>query len=62
MTRKKDGWVEDPVVEEVRAVRADLWREGGGTVAGLIRAIEERKHAPRRTKSPKGAKRTSNPR
>ena len=30
---------EDPVVEEVRAVRARLWKEAGGTVEGLMRLI-----------------------
>ena len=40
MTRRRNEWADDPVVEEVRAIRADLWSEGGGTVAGLLRVIE----------------------
>ena len=30
---------DDPVVEEVRAIRARLWKEAGGTVEGLVRLI-----------------------
>lgn len=32
----------DPVVEEVRKVRARLWKEAGGTPEGLIRLLQER--------------------
>lgn len=39
--KKKTRLVEDPVVDEVRSIRAALWREAGGTVAGLIRLIEQ---------------------
>ena len=31
---------DDPVVEEVRAIRARLWKEAGGTVEGLVRLID----------------------
>ncbi len=39
MTNKRN-----PVVEEVRAVRALLWHEAGGTISGLIRILDERQH------------------
>jgi hypothetical protein len=39
---------EDPVVAEVRRIRADLWREGGSTVAGLLRLLEAPKVKKRR--------------
>lgn len=38
---KRSTIPEDPVVREVRAIRQALWKKGGGTVAGLLRAIEE---------------------
>ncbi len=52
---KATRWVEDPVVAEVRSIRAELWREAGGTVSGLIRLIEKRRptkreHNPARSK------------
>jgi hypothetical protein len=40
---------EDPVVAEIRRIRANLWREGGGTVVGLLRLVETRKPPKRRT-------------
>ena len=33
---------EDPVVREVRAARARLWQEGGGTMSGLSRLVKQR--------------------
>jgi hypothetical protein len=36
------GWPDNAVVREVRAIRARLWRQGGGTVAGLIRLVRGR--------------------
>ena len=33
---------DDPVVGEVRAARARLWREGGETMEGLARLVNER--------------------
>ena len=41
--KRKPPLAEDPVVEEVRTIRAQLWREAGGTVAGLIRLLEKHK-------------------
>jgi hypothetical protein len=32
---------EDPVVREVRAVRRRLWEEGGRTVSGYFRRMED---------------------
>ncbi len=49
---------EDPVVAEVRSIRAELWREAGGTVAGLIRLLEQGKR-PRRKPTAARSKRTS---
>ncbi len=46
--KKEPQLAEDPVVEEIRSIRADLWREAGGTVAGLIRLLEQRKPPKRR--------------
>ena len=37
--KKPLGSRDDPVVEEIRAVRARLWKEAGGTVEGLMRLI-----------------------
>lgn len=31
---------DDPVVQEVREVRARLWEEGGGTIEGLMRVVK----------------------
>jgi hypothetical protein len=38
---KKKSVLDDPVVREVREARASLWREGGGTIEGYIRAVHE---------------------
>jgi hypothetical protein len=38
--KTKSTVTEDPVVSEVRRIRAQLWREGGGTVAGLLRLLQ----------------------
>lgn len=35
-------WPDDPVVAEVRAIRAKLWQEAGGTVAGFIKLVRNR--------------------
>lgn len=34
-------WPDDPVVEEVRRARRELWKRAGGTIAGLIRLVGE---------------------
>jgi hypothetical protein len=39
---------DDPVVREVRAARARLWQEGGGTMSGLARLVKQRAGAIRR--------------
>ena len=39
---------DDPVVEEVRAIRADMWREAGGTVAGLLSLLLAKSRAKRK--------------
>ena len=44
---------EDPVVSEVRRIRAELWREGGGTVAGLLRLLKSPKSLKRPPLGPK---------
>lgn len=38
--KKPQASRDDPVVEEVRAIRARLWKEAGGTVKGLVRLID----------------------
>jgi len=30
---------DDPVVSEVRAIRAKLWKEGGGTIEGFLKLL-----------------------
>ena len=52
--KRKPRLAEDPVVAEVRAIRADLWREAGGTVAGLIRLLEQRRRPKPRPTPTKG--------
>jgi hypothetical protein len=47
---KKTKLLEDPVVQEVRAARARLWEEGGGTMAGLSRLVKQRADAVRKGK------------
>ena len=39
---------EDPVVREVRAARARLWQEAGGTMSGLARLVKQRAGAIRK--------------
>lgn len=51
---KRRSVIEDPVVQEVREARAQLWREGGGTIEGYIRAVHE---AVKEIRSPKKRKR-----
>ena len=49
---------EDPVVREVRAARARLWQEAGGTMSGLARLVKQRAGAirkRRRTRKKQGA-------
>ena len=49
---------EDPVVREVRAARARLWQEGGGTMSGLSRLVKQRAgviRKRRRTRKKQGA-------
>ena len=31
---------EDPVVAEVRAIRARMWQEAGGTIQGYLRLLD----------------------
>jgi len=56
--RKKVKPQEDPVVGEVRAARARLWQEGGGTMSGLARLVKQRAgviRKRRRTQKKQGA-------
>lgn len=46
--KKRRVLTEDPVVEEVRAIRADLWRQAGGTVTGLMRLLDQGQRPKRR--------------
>jgi len=45
--RRNAAW-EDPVVAEVRAIRQKLWRQAGGTFAGLLRLLDEKVPAARK--------------
>jgi len=47
---RKDQWPDDPVVREVREARARLWKEAGGTFAGLQRLVAQRVGRMRRSK------------
>ena len=58
MVKREPRMAEDPVVGEVRSIRAGLWREAGGTVGGLIRLLDQRKR-PRRKPAPVQSKRTA---
>lgn len=40
---------EDPVVTEVRAIRARMWKEAGGTIAGYLRLLDQ-EHSGRKPK------------
>ena len=54
---KMKSVLDDPVVREVREARARLWREGGGTIEGYIRAVHETMEGVRprtRTRRKKG--------
>jgi hypothetical protein len=50
----KLAWPNDPVVEEVRRIRSELWKEAGGTVSGLQKLLDQA--TPRRRRSPKKRK------
>ena len=39
---RKKTMVDDPVVAEVRRIRAQIWKEAGGTAEGLIKLLNER--------------------
>lgn len=36
---------DDPVVAEVRAIRARLWKEAGGTIDGFLKLLAKEKRA-----------------
>jgi hypothetical protein len=57
MSQKKDVWPEDPVVEEVRQARRELWRQGGGTLEGVSRLVKHLAQTP--TKQRKRVSRTA---
>jgi hypothetical protein len=45
-----------PTVAEVRAIRAQMWREAGGTVAGMLALIRQeagKRSNPRTTERPR---------
>ncbi len=56
--KKKTEIPDDPVVAEVRAIRANMWREAGGTAADFLRLLD-RETPAKRCKTPR-AKRKSN--
>ena len=64
MTRK-ERMPQDPVVQEVRQARAELWKEGGGTIESFIRVVEKyasrrptrRRRVAKNTKEHEGAER-----
>lgn len=40
MKRNQVSWPDDPVVEEVRRARRELWKQAGGTLEGLSRLVK----------------------
>ena len=56
--KSKPRLAEDPVVKEIRSIRAELWREAGGTVAGLIRLLEQRKPPKRQNSKSRNVKKS----
>ncbi len=53
MKEPKDvEWPEDPVVDEVRTIRAKMWKEGGGTVAGFLEIVRIRTMSNESKKQP----------
>jgi len=53
---KKSLMTHDPVVEEVRAIRAKLWKEAGNSVEGLVQLLDQYFPELRRPRSPKHRK------
>ena len=51
--KSKSSVLDDPVVREVRRARQKLWQEGGGTIEGLLRLLDERVPKRRRRSSTK---------
>lgn len=37
---RKQAAQDDPVVQEVRAIRQRLWKQGGGTFDGLLKLLD----------------------
>jgi hypothetical protein len=56
MTSKRTP-TEDPVVREVRAIRQRLWKEAGGTFAGLLKLLD--RTVPKRRARPKRPRKAS---
>jgi hypothetical protein len=52
--KRKISPSQDPVVEEVRKIRAELWGQAGRTVPGLIRLLDELQLPVGRTAIKKG--------
>lgn len=48
MMKRKTKTTEDPVVLEVRAARARLWEQAGGTMSGLSALVKRRAAALRK--------------
>ncbi len=51
MSRTKKE-TDDPVVEEVRRIRAQLWKKAGGTVKGLRTLLDKEFPFPVKAKKP----------
>ena len=44
-----DDILDNPVVQEIRAIRARMWKDGGGTVEGYLKLVQrEAKEVQRR--------------
>ncbi len=55
--RVKHDVKDDPVVAEVRRVRARLWQEAGGTVEALVRLMQEDLQPVRKVRNARAGKR-----
>jgi len=56
---RKPSFSDDPVVAEVRAIRAAMWREAGGTVEGYLRLLDREAKTRKPASSKKPRQRTT---
>lgn len=60
MARKRRSKpADDPVVSEVRRIRARIWRDAGGTPEGLIKLLDERQSSTKTSRPRRSRKKSS---